>query len=90
MPATAIAGLSVTYGTSFGRSDVHDDGRPAWRILVGSAEAVFPMMFARRIDAEAAMRAVADFTDWTQVTAENVNELDVKELRRRLVSAMAW
>lgn len=91
MNATEVVGLEITFGDAVRiRSPWKDDGRIAFRVRHVASCLTIPMPFARRCDAEAAMRAIADFADWTQDAATLTATINQDKLRMKMLEAMAW
>lgn len=92
MLATAVNGLSVVYGESFGPLRPEDDGRPGWRIRIDHCLCVLPMKFKRESDAAMAMHCIANFTDWTldERLLDSALHGRRDELKRLMTENLAW
>lgn len=70
-----------------------DSGEQAFRVShcgLDGVERVFPIPFVRECDAQAAMRALESFTDWSKPYSELVDALDLEAIRRRMIEALPW
>lgn len=86
-----VNGLSVMYSEADGCKSKFDDCGLGWRVLVISTETVIGIKFLRKSDAERAMAAIADFTNWTEVTVvEDALRGRYRELIRRMTECLAW
>ena len=66
-----------------------EDGREAWRVIHRD-KYIIPCPFARQKDAERAMLAIADMTDWTADRPEIARQVKGRDVLRRMIESLAW